>query len=297
MQKSIHPPESAGPTESSLFDLLLICVRHLRMLVLLPLAVGAAVYALAHFLPRTYSSVAIVQLPNNSKMTPRQVAALLTSAVVLDPVVGQLKLATSSNTNLDRARAVLAERLRAGVGRDQLVRLEVLGPTPESAQATAQAILDSWLKSTVPSDREQADLKRRLEVASEGFRNTQQALHSLTVESPNMAAKRESGTILVALGELAGRYLEQMLIIPIELQGVPRESVRQAPTLPTEPIRPRKGLLAITAAVVTAAAIVLVLALLHLLDLAHRIPARADKLRRLRAALRASGTKKDAAHA
>lgn len=302
MQKPISPPADRGPAESGLFDLLLICVRHLPLLILLPLAVGAATYGLAYLLPKTYSSTAIVQIPAPAPMsnkapfmTPAQVAAMMTSVRVLDPVIDKFQLA--EKVSRDRARAGLVDRVRPTVGRDLLVRLEVLGNTPECARATAEAVLDSWLKSTVPSAREQADLKRRLEVATAGFQRAQQAIQHLTVEEPAAAAKRENGLAPAAIGELADKYLEQMLGLPHELEGLPPEIVRQAPTLPTEPVGPRKGMLAASAAVFTGILIIVVLALRHLLEVSRRIPQRAEKLRRLRAALRFGRREKDSAHA
>jgi uncharacterized protein involved in exopolysaccharide biosynthesis len=280
------PTREAPPkvVESGLFDLVLMCLSHGRMLILLPLAVGAVVYGLAMLLPKTYTSGAIIQLPaNNPKFTPPQVASILTSPVVLDPVIEKLNL--TPDLNRDLARQELAKRVRAASGRDQLIKLDVLGETPEEAQVTANAVLDSWLRSTVPSAREQADMKRKLEVATNGYDTVQKALKQLLLENPSSVSRRESGLSAVSIGELGDRYFDQVLSFPHEMEGLPREVIRQAPTLPIEPIKPKKGMLAMMAALLTLAGILAAFGLRHLLDVAESIPQRAAKLHRLQAAL------------
>jgi hypothetical protein len=172
---------------------------------------------------------------------------MMVSPLVLDPVIQQLGL--YPDLDRDRARALLTSRVRATMGKELLVRLEVEGATPEEARRTAEAILEAWLRSLLPSEREKADLQRRLEVATVGFDSTQKALSQLVVETPLAAGRREAGLSVAAIGELRDRYLDQVLAIQRELEGVQREVIKQAPTLPTRPVKPRKLVLAASAAV------------------------------------------------
>lgn len=290
-------PTPLRRSRSVFLDLALLLLPRLPVLLLVPLAVGALVYAFAAQLPKTYVSASIIALPQGpSRMTPQQVASMLVSPVVLDAVVDPAR--NGQGLNRDEARGELARRIKTGVGKDQLVRLEVEGPTPEETRATAEAILNSWLKSTVPSEREQGEMKRRLAVATAGFENAQKALQHLLQDPPNTIGSRERGISVVAVGELSDRYLDQMLIIPRQLEGMPREVIKQPPTLPVQPIRPRKRLLAAAATGLAFFAVLAGVLLCYLLEAARADPARAETLRELRAALPGTrARKKDQVHA
>lgn len=293
LNPTVPPSRPAG---AGLFDLFLLLLRNLPLLVIVPLLAGALAYGLSWLLPRTYASAAIVALPQNyPKMTPQQVASMMTSPVVLDPVMEAMGL--TKQFNRDQARAELARRVKAGVPKDLLVRLEVQGGTPEEAQQTAVAILDSWLKSTVPSEREKADLQRRLEVATAGFQNTQKALTDVLQDNPASVGRRERGVSLVAIGELSDRYLDQTLLIPREMEGIPREVIRQQPTLPAQPIKPRKLTLAATAAFLAFLATLAALVARYFLDLARADPLSAEKLRLLRESLPGRARAQERTHA
>ena len=270
------------------FDVLLLALRHWPVLLLVPLLAGTVAYGASHLLPRTYVSSAILALSSPRpdrllKQTPVQAASMMLSPLVLDSVVQQLGLYPDLDRDLARAR--LARRVQSGLGKDSLVRLEVEGATPEEARRTAEAILDAWLRSMAPSEREKADLKKRLEVASAGFASTQKALAQLVVENPTAAGRRAAALSVAAIGELGDRYLDQILFFNREIEGMPRETIKQAPTLPTRHLKPRKLRLAATAAVVTFLLVFGALLGHHLLELGRADPHSAEKLRRLREAL------------
>jgi capsular polysaccharide biosynthesis protein len=290
-------PSTLVKERPDFLDVLLILTKNIKLLVLTPLVVGLVALGIAYLLPRSYVSNAIIAIPVGASAsaavtTPQQAASIMVSPVVLDPVIDTLKL--TPDLSRDLARNALAERVKTSVGKDLLVRLEVIGPSPEEAQQTANTVLDAWLRSTVPSDREKADLKQKLSHASAALAHVQRALTQLVVENPAGAgpAGRKEGTLsLVAIGELGDRYLDQVLGIPRQMEGLSREVIKQPPTLPTQAVRPKKALIAILATVLTAAALMSIIMLRHLLDAAALDPRRAEKLRRLRNALSWSGRK------
>ena len=101
------------------FDLLVLGLRHWPLLLLVPVIVATAVYGASHLLPRSYLSSAIVSLTNTRperppKQTPQQAASMMVSPLVLDPVIQQLGL--YPDVDRDRARALLASRVRATMG-------------------------------------------------------------------------------------------------------------------------------------------------------------------------------------
>jgi capsular polysaccharide biosynthesis protein len=269
-------------------DTLLVLAKNLKLLLGVPLAVGLVALAVAYALPQGYASTAIVGVPTGptATITPQQAASLIVSPVVLDSVIDTLRL--SPGLPRDDARLALAERVKTSVGKDLLVRLEVIAPTPEQAQQTANTILSAWLKSTVPSDREKADLKQKLAHASAALANVQQALKQLVVENPaaaGPAGRKEGSLSLVAIGELGDRYLEQVLAIPRQLEGLSPDVIKQAPTLPTKAVTPRKARIAIIAALAAGAAVLAYLLLRQMLDAAMQDARTAEKLRRLRQSL------------
>lgn len=276
------------------FDVLLVLAMNIKILLVVPLLAGLLALAATYTLPRNYASTAIVALhvSPTATITPQQAASIMVSPVVLDPVVDSLRL--TPDLPRDIARSRLAQRVKTSVGKDLLVRLEVTGPTPAEAQQTANAILSAWLKSTVPSEREKAVLKEKLAYASTALANVQLALKQLVVENPAAAgslAAKNGGLPLVAIGELGDRYLEQVLSIPQQMEGLPPDVIKQMPTLPTEAVQRRKGLIAVVVTLATGAALLASLFLRRMFDVAMQDARTAEKVRRLRQALPRVGRK------
>ena len=88
---------------------------------------------------------------------------MMVSSFVLDPVITALNL--SGGQAREEARAGLAKQIKASVGKDGLLRLEVSATAPLEAQAIGNAVIDHWLKSTIPAEQERADLEKRLAYA------------------------------------------------------------------------------------------------------------------------------------
>lgn len=66
---------------------------------------------------------------------------------------------------IEEVRARLAKKINACVGKDGLLRLDVLADAPIEAQSTGSAVIDTWLKSTVSVEPDPADMERRFEFA------------------------------------------------------------------------------------------------------------------------------------
>lgn len=231
--------------EISLFDLLLVAAENLKLLILGPLVVGLLALAIGFALPQSFTSQAILALP-----APAQASAMMVSPLVLDPVIGSLNL--SKGQPIQVARTGLASQIKAAVGKEGLLRLDVTASSPLEAQAIANAVIDTWLKSTRPGEQDRADLEARLAYAKVSLESIRRLLGRLTAEGTadlNKPLMRgEAGTSIVGVGELQARYLGEVLSIPRSLQGLSRDVVVQPPTLPTEPVAPKKSLIAVLAA-------------------------------------------------
>ena len=279
----------------SLLDLLLVVADNLKLLILGPLLAGLLALGVGYTLPQSFTSQAILVLPtqtllptSTSTQTPLQAAAMMVSPSVLDPVIAALNL--SGGQAREEARAGLAKQIKASVGKDGLLRLEVSATAPLEAQAIGNAVIDHWLKSTIPAEQERADLEKRLAYAKAALMSVDRLLERLTAEDAANLGKPltrgEAGTSIVAVGELQARYFAEVLTIPRSLKGLSRDVVlKQQPTLPTQPIAPKKSLIAVLAALGSGFALLLWVFMRQAWKNAANDPETVKKQARLRAAL------------
>lgn len=212
---------------------------------------------------------------------------MMVSPLVLDPVIQSLSL--SAGHTIERARATLASQIKATVGKDGLLRLDTTANTPLEAQKIANAIIDTWLKSTVPGDKDRADLEVRLIQAKVSLESVRRLLDRLTGEDSAVLNKPltlgGANTSIVAVGELQARYQADVLSIPRSLQGLARDVVMQPPTLSTEPVAPKKSLIAVLAALGSGFALLLWVFMRQAWKNAALDPETAEKQAKLRAAI------------
>jgi hypothetical protein len=245
--------------EISTLDLLSVVYANLKLLVFVPALVGVLAWGAVRFAPDNYKSYSILSLPpaNESERaqiaTPLQAATMLTSASVLDPVIVELNLLHGKSLQL--ARKDLAGDVKANVGKDGLLLLDVTAHSPTEAQTIANALIDVWLKSTAPGVQERAELAKRLSYAQVSLDAVTRLINDLNSENAvnlnKPLSRGEAGTSasFLGLGQLQIRYLAEVLSISRQARGLSREVVKQAPTLPTDPESLKKSLIAALAAV------------------------------------------------
>ena len=138
--------------EISLLDMLIVVAENLKLLILGPIVVGALAWAFAYSLPQNYTSEAILAIPvataTATATATAQAAAVMVSPIVLAPIIESLHLLDGNS--LQVARVTLAKQVKAAVGKDGLLRLDVTAQSPDQAQTIANAVIDTWLKSTMP---------------------------------------------------------------------------------------------------------------------------------------------------
>ncbi len=279
--------------EISLLDLLLVVADNLKLLILGPLLAGLLALGIGYTLPQSFSSQAILALPTQPPtQPPAQAAAMMVSPLVLDPVIVALNL--SGGQAIEQARTELAKQIKATVGKDALLRLDVSATTALQAQAIANAVIDHWLKNTLPTPQEREDLEQRLAYAKGALASVDRLLARLTAEGAaslgQPLTRGEAGTSIVAVGELQARYFAEVLTIPRALQGLSRDAVvKQAPTLSVEPVAPKKSLIAVLAALGAGFALLLWVFMRQAWKRAAQDPQAAQKQVRLRAALGLKG--------
>ena len=236
---------------SSTLDLLLGLVENAKLLILGPVVAGLATLALTFLLPQKFASEAILSVPTPSSsggggQTAAQVASLMRSPLVLDPVILALDPASGKSINL--ARREFAETVKAMVGKDGLLRLELTGPSPAQAQTLANAVIDAWIKTTKPAEQERKDLETRLIYAKSSLEGVTALLARLSKANAGDLAqplsRGEAGSNFAAIGALQSGYVTDVLSLTRALQGYTRDVVVQAPTLPTDPVSPKKAQIA-----------------------------------------------------
>ena len=167
--------------------------------------------------------------------------------------------------------------------------IDVSAPSAIQAQAIANAVIDSWLISTVPSEDDRADLEKRLSYAKLAFDSTTHFIEHFTPKDSaslnNPLLLDQRGTTIVAALELQNRSLREVLSISRSLKGLSRDIVTQPPTLPTEHASPKKGLFATLSALAVGFALLLWVFMRQAWRNAVLDPQAAPKLARLRAAL------------
>lgn len=280
--------------EIGLLDLLIVVAENLKLLILGPIMVGLLAFGYSYTLPRSFTSQAILALPTPTPTptaTATQAAAMMVSPLVLDPIIKSLNL--SRGHPIQVVRSGLANQIKAVVGKDGLLRLDVNANTPLEAQTLANAVIDTWLKSTAPGEQDRADLEARLLYAKASLESVRRLLDRLTSEGTAYLGKPltrgEAGTSLVAVGELQARYLAEVLNIPRSLQGLSRDVVAQSPTLPTEPAAQKKSLTAVLAALGSGFSLLLWVFMRQAWKSAAQDPETAEKQAQLLAALRFKG--------
>jgi uncharacterized protein involved in exopolysaccharide biosynthesis len=271
----------------SLLDLLLVLAENTKLLLLGPVAAGLMALAGSFALPQKFISEAILAIPA-SPQPAAQAASLMRSPLVLDPVIVAFDLAQGRSVSM--ARQALSESVKATVGKDGLLRLELTGPSPAQAQALANAVIDAWVKTTKPAEQDRKDIETRLSYAKTSLDGVTALLARLSKESGSYLAqplsRGEAGTTLASVGDLQSRYVNEVLNLTRTLQGLSRDVVVQPPTLPTEHVSPKKSMIATLAALGTGFALLLWVFMRQSWRALATRPEAADKLDRLRATIR-----------
>lgn len=282
-----------------LLDLLVLVAQNLKALVGWSLAAGIVAYAATLLIPVRYVSHAILALPSDvsgalgpvstvfQTQTPVQAAALMTSAVVLDPVIEKLQL--TGKRPLAEVRLRLADKVKANVATDGFLHLMVLDDDPAQAIAISNAIIDFWRKTTVPAQADRTDLSSRLAYSKESLAAVGQILRGLAADGgvslKQPLTRGDTGATIVTVGQLQSQYLNDVMILPRLINGMSRDVVRQEPTLVLNMDEPKRGLIAISVAVSVAILILAVIFIRRAWQMAAQDAQSSPKLKTLVAAL------------
>jgi hypothetical protein len=205
---------------------------------------------------------------------------------VIDPVVESLGL--GKEVGIEIARKDLEAQLKVDFGKEQLLLIEVADNTPQKAQATANALIDSWLKYTLPSEEELKLINNNKDISE----------HNLTIineilDRTSLGGTASQGTrtlsidyqALTKLIELKSKFETEVLNYTHAQSGLSRDVVLQAPTLPKTAAPQRKILITLLSAVVAGFVLIMFLSVRASLRSSAAEPAVALKQAKIRKAL------------
>jgi LPS O-antigen subunit length determinant protein (WzzB/FepE family) len=283
MHENLNPhPDAADIPEIDLLDLLVVAAENARLLILIPLIMGLLALAGAYAWPKTYESVSVL---STDDVNPAVVGSWATSGDLLAPVLKELGLFMDKSR--EDAVRLAREIVIVTVGKqDKLVTLTTSGETPESARQLNQRVLDQLVQFSRPAGPQKTALQFQLD--------TEKA--SLVAA---VALEKELGKRLVAdklVTEAQSRVFSDLLRaktalltnvaqLQLRLEGLSASNVVQAPSLPERPVKPKKVLVAVAAALSAAVALLVFVFARQALRNADSDPATAGKLQRIRRGL------------
>lgn len=279
--EEIQSPLPTTAEEVGLLDLLVTLAENARLLVIVPLLVGLCALALGFVLPQTFQSVAVLQ-------AEQATASLMTTAAVLDPVAAGLGM--DKEDGLEGARRTLRGQIKVAVGRnDKLLTLTVSAPTPQQAQATANAVLQQTYLQSRPKGSVAKRLEAQLAEAQGRLKNAESAaagtLKRIETSSVGSASGSELARGYAELLTVTSAAQGQVSALETQLEGLSEALLVQAPTLPEKASQPKKALMAMGATLGTGLLLLLFIFVRQALRTTATDADAADKLARIRRAL------------
>ncbi len=260
MEETQRPDNSGAHFEQdeiSLLDILVTLAENAKLLIIGPLLVGLSALGVGYMQPPSFESVAMLQAEQTT-------ASLMTTAIVLDPVVAKLGLA--KDVSAEEARGMLRGQIKAAVGsKDKFLVLTVSAATPQQAQAIAVAVLEQTYVQSRLKGGMRARLETQLAEAQGRLKNSEKAATSLFKRMESSAANANANAIgsneqprsYAELLNVAAAAQTQVLALEAQLEGMSEAQLVQAPTLPQKASQPKKAQLAIVATLATGLALLL----------------------------------------
>ena len=250
-----------------MMDLALTVAENAWLLMLVPILAGAIAYGASSLMPKTYESTAVLQ---PAPSVPVQVgdSTVMPSAAV---VANTLATTITTSAFLERARQKVAQNgdaamaptafedrkpsdiVRATVGsNDHILTLTVSWHTPIGAQQLASAILELAREDSRPKASE-------LQRLNTERANLGQQIGELTLTGQKVQSMMELDGATPQLDKLAKTHFliasnllemrRRVNEIDTRLDGMSEESIVQRPSLPSEPVAPRKLIIALVTAI------------------------------------------------
>lgn len=275
-----------------LLGLLVTLAENIKLLVIAPIMVGLCALGIAYFVPLTYDSVAVIQAKpsteSSAAFTEQQIASLMTTAAVLDPVLQSMGL--YKEYLIEESRSKLREDLKVSAGRnDKLVTLTASAQSSAQAQALAQAILKQTFEQTRPKNSEKARLesllvaaRARSKTALETAANLSKRIESTSTSAANVSEIARGYAELLTFSLDSDKQINSLENL---LEGVNESYLLQPPTLPQKTNKPRRLMIVLSATIGAGILLLLFVVMRQLLRDTSLNATSAEKIARIRRAL------------
>jgi hypothetical protein len=258
-----YPKQSKGETASAeyaasafeavdwpgmVLDCAVYLVERLRLIVIVTLLAGVAVFILTYGSPKSYTSLAYVGMMDES--TAKAADVLMHSAPVVDTVIAKFP-EYRSEYNLEQKRNYVSSRLqfmivkgsdpRAGIYTAKFVDTD-----PLVAQKLLNAILDGWLETKRPRPDSAARLEKSLEASEAQAADLSQVIAEVKKRPDSMFADGRNGYFppnIVDMIKMRTETAARIVELTMALRGGSRDFILAPPNLPEQPNGTNRALL------------------------------------------------------
>lgn len=252
-----YTSEPQADDEISLLDLLLVVAENFWLLVIGSALAAVLGFVISGLLQPTYVSTAVVSGEHSVLVggkvvplfKPTEVVQLATSAATLSGAASALEqkgYAAEANALLAQSSGG-AGLFKASIARNSAaINLEATAGSAQAAQEILIAVVDSLLAQSRP----QAEALSSLQAAFQRDAATLERSRAIEASlAQRMSATASSGleaagayaNVLAAISALSASVAEQQA----RLQGLPADSVLVAPSLPQQPVKPKRTLITV----------------------------------------------------
>lgn len=267
--------------EIDLLDLLVTIAESWKLLLFVPLLVGAMTATIATFFPPTYQSSAIVRLAEEE-------VAVLHSAAVLDPLLEPFAYSQKAQGILEDARQALKQDLSYSTDkRTKLVTISAKAASPEQAQQLNTQAIARLLDELTPKGQEKANIEALMAIRQQAADVAEQSLaqfrdtSAAPPTSPAQAAENTGHLI-----QLVMENKQEVQALKARLLPKGAELFVQPPTLPQKPLPRKVALISLLVVLASGFALLLFVFIRSALKAASNNPESAAKLARIHQALR-----------
>ena len=249
-------PLSGADDEIDLLDLLVTVAESWKLLVIAPVLVAIAAFAGATFVkPDLYQSSAIVRLGENE-------AAILQSAVVLDPLAESFGYLGQAKGDREAARQDLKQDLVSAVDkRTKLVTVTAKSTSAKQAQQLNEQAIALLLAELTPKGQDKANVLQQIEAKKQALLIAEASLNQLRQASSKGLAKAANAEQIVAsltsLIALSTEYKQAIQDLEARLRVKGDEVFVQTATLAQKPMSKKRALIAVIAALASGFALLL----------------------------------------
>jgi len=288
------PSQPTPDDEISLLDILVVVAENFRLLVLAPLVIGAIVFGIVSFQPKTYESIAILEPPptleNSGTDGAATMVARINSPEVRVPSVESQAWIRDQRLGPRELQTFLQDAVSVRSDRQSgLVTVTTYGPSPAEAQSFLQALLESYAAVASPQGPERQRILKGLNSsrsalsiinsAIAAFMKINKETGEVASNLATLPAARPALADLVAQRALHENTIQDLeKLLSISLQDI----VLQAPTLNERAVKPKGLQLTAIAVILSGLALTVFVFLRAALRGLSSNPEGADKVARIR---------------